>query len=68
MSVTLKVVSLIDKLHLQNFFMEKDNKVMLNFSFNPSQLEDLIDDVLKVEGKSYRPNQFEIDVINELEN
>lgn len=67
MSITLKVVSLIDKLRLQNFFMEKDNQVMLNLSFNPSAMEDLIDDVFKVDGASYRPNQFEIDVINELE-
>jgi hypothetical protein len=67
MSITLKVVSLIDKLHLQSFFMEKDNKVMLNLSFNPSAIEDVIDDVLKVDGHAYRPNQFEIDVLSELE-
>ena len=67
MSITLKVVSLIDKLHLQSFFMEKDNKVMLNLSFNPSAIEDVIDDVLKVDGHAYRPSQFEIDVLSELE-
>lgn len=67
MSITLKVVSLIDKLHLQNFFMEKDNKVMLNLTIRPDHIEEVIDDVLKVDGNAYCPNQFEIDVLKELE-
>lgn len=47
--------------------MEKDNKVMLNLTFNPEHIEEVIDDVLKVDGKAYSPNQFEIDVLKELE-
>lgn len=67
MSFTLKMISLIDKLHLQHFFMEKDNKVMLNLTFNPEHIEEMIDEYLKVNGKNYRPNQFEIDIIKDLE-
>lgn len=67
MSITLKVISLIDKLQLQQFFTEKDNKVMLNLSFDPKHLEDLIDKILKVDGHEYCPNQFEKDCLKELE-
>lgn len=67
MSITLKVVRLLDKLNLQHFFMEKDNKVMLNLTIKPDLIEDTIDDILKVNGKAYRPNQFEIDILKELE-
>jgi hypothetical protein len=67
MSITLRIISLIDKLHLQQFFTEKDNKVLLNLSFDPNHLEQLVDKVLKVDGKEYCPNQFEKDCIKELE-
>ena len=67
MSLTIKLVSLIDKLHLQSFFIEKENRVMINFSINPSKIEEFIDDHIKVDGKKYEPNQFELDVLAELE-
>jgi hypothetical protein len=67
MSITLKLVELVDKLHLQSFFMEKENKVMLNIKFDPSRFEDLINRVLPTKGHSYKPNQFELDVLDELE-
>jgi NAD-specific glutamate dehydrogenase len=67
MSITLKLVALVDKLQLQNFFMEKENKVMLNLSFDPSRIEDLIDSVLSTKGHSYKPSKFELDVLNELD-
>lgn len=67
MSITLKLVELVDKLHLQNFFMEKENKVMLNVSFDPSRIEELIDGLLPTKGNSYKPSQFEIDVLKELD-
>jgi len=67
MSITLKIVNLIDKLRLQRFFMEEDNKVMLNFILSPDHIEDLIDDTLKVDGKTYSPSQFEMEVLKELE-
>lgn len=46
--------------------MEKENKVMLNVSFDPARIEDVIDGLLPTRGKKYKPNQFEIDVIKEL--
>lgn len=67
MSITLKIVNLIDKLHLQNFFAQKDNKVMINISFDPTVIEDAIDELLKVDGRPYTPSQLEIDDIDELE-
>tara|TARA_Y100000385_G_C12963841_1_gene580940 strand:+ start:196 stop:402 length:207 start_codon:yes stop_codon:yes gene_type:complete len=67
MSITLKIVNLIDKLRLQRFFMEEDNKVMLNFILSPDHIEDLIDDTLKVDGKTYSPNQFEMEILKDLE-
>ena len=67
MSVTFKIIELIDRLHLQKFFMEKDNKILLNISIDPNRIEELIDRTLKPRGKNYKPNQFELDCINELE-
>ncbi len=67
MSVVFKVVEIVDRLHLQKFFMEKDNKVLLNLSLDPSKVEEFIDQKLRLKGKNYRPNQFELDCIRELE-
>lgn len=69
MSVTLKVVELIDRLHLNNYFIEKDNRVHLKaLEFNPAKLESLLDKVIKVKGVDYNPNEFELNCIRELEN
>lgn len=67
MSITLKLVALVDRLHLQNFFMEKDNKVMLNLSFDPNKIESLIDQYFTSKGKAYKPNEFEESCIKDLE-
>jgi len=67
MSITLKLVELVDKLRLQNFFMEKDNKVMLNLSFDPNKIEDILDNVLPNRGQRYQPSDFEKDCIQDLE-
>lgn len=69
MSVTLKVVELIDRLHLNNYFIEKDNRVHLKaLEFNTVKLESLLDKVIKVRGVDYNPNEFELNCIRELEN
>jgi hypothetical protein len=67
MSVTFKIVELIDRLHLQNFFMEMDNKVLLNISLDPSKIEKFLDHKLKLNGQNYRPNEFELNCIRDLE-
>lgn len=67
MSTTLKLVELVDKLRLQKFFMEKDNKVMLNLSFDPKKIESILDQVFPTKGKAYEPNDFEKDCIRDLE-
>lgn len=68
MSITFKVVQLIDRLHLQSFFMEKDNKVLLNLALDPSKIESYLDHKLRLKGKSYQPNEFELKCIQDLEN
>jgi len=67
MSVTFKVVQLIDRLRIQKFFMEKDSKVLLNFQFDPSKIENFIDNKLKVHGKKYKPNDFEESCLRDLD-
>lgn len=67
MSVTFKVVQLIDRLRIQNFFMEKDSKVLLNFQFDPSKIEHFIDSKLKGHGKKYKPSDFEESCLRDLD-
>jgi hypothetical protein len=67
MGLTLKLVNLVDKLHLQKFFLEKDNQVLLNLSFDPKKFEAIIDKLIPVDGKFYQPNEFEKEVIKELD-
>lgn len=68
MSITTKMVELVDKLRLNHFFIEENNRVHLKFTeFNPQKLEGLLDSLIKIKGKSYDPNEFELNCIRELE-
>ena len=68
MTLTMRVVNLVDKLRLQKFFVEKDNKAHLKFvEFSPARVEDPLDKVIRTKGQAYRPNQFEKDCLKELD-
>lgn len=65
---TMKIVNLVDKLKLQNFFVEKDNKAHFKFAeFSPARLEELLDRVLRTKGKAYQPDEFEKQCLKELD-
>lgn len=69
MSITLKMVELVDKLRLTQLFIEENNRVHLKFTeFNPQKLEVLLDTFIKTRGKEYNPDEFELNCIRELEN
>lgn len=68
MTITMRVVNLVDKLRLQNFFIEKDNKVHLKFvEFSPARVEEALDNIFRTKGKKYKPNDFEKEVLRELD-
>ena len=68
MTITMRIVSLVDKLKLQKFFVEKDNKAHFKFAeFSPARLEETIDKLLRTKGNPYQPNQFEKDCLKELD-
>ena len=68
MTLTMRVVNLVDKLRLQKFFVEKDNKAHLKFvEFSPARIEEALDKIIRTKGKAYRPNQFEKDCLKELD-
>jgi len=70
MSITLKVVNLVDRLHLQNYFVEKEDRLLfapIRISLNERFLEEKIDKLFKLKGKPYSSNQFEQDCLKELD-
>ena len=68
MTTTMRIVNLVDKLKLQNFFFEKDNKAVLVLGeFNVARLEEKIDKLFKTKGKAYVPNDFEKECLKELD-
>jgi hypothetical protein len=70
MSITLKIVDLLDKFKVQHYFIEKDNKAYFTpmmIKFNPSQLEFLIEKFVSVDGNAYKMNDLEEKVLRELD-
>lgn len=70
MSITLRVVNFIDRLHLQNYFMEKENTLLfapIRISLNEKILERKIDQLFKLKGKPYAINEFEKNCLKELD-
>lgn len=69
MSVTLKIVELVDRFKLTHYFIESNNKVHLRLlEFDPQKVEVLLDKVIKSKGKAYQASDFELNCIRELEN
>lgn len=69
-SITLKVCYLVDRLKLQSFFIEKNEKVVftpIHIQINIEKIEKLTDFVLSAKGRPYQANQFEKDILAELE-
>ena len=65
---TMRIINLVDKLQLQKFFVEKDNKAHFKFAeFSPARLEELLDRLLRTQGKSYQPDDFEKQCLKELD-
>jgi hypothetical protein len=70
MSITLRIVDLIDKLKVQSFFVERNHKTYftpINISFNQNQLEKVTDKLFNVDGNAYKMNDFEKKVLQELD-
>lgn len=68
MTLTMRIVNLVDKLRLQNLFVEENNRTHLKLmEFSPAKLEEALDKVLRTKGKSYRPSNFERDVLEDLD-
>ncbi len=70
MSITLRIVDFLDKLKVQKFFIEKDNRTYftpIQISFNQNQLEHLSEKFLKVKGNAYKMNDFEKKILKELD-
>ena len=70
MSITIKVVEVIDKLRLNHYFVEKNNRTYfspIKIRFNTVLIENLIERVINVDGKAYKPNQLERDILKELD-
>ena len=70
MSITLKIVDLMDKLKIQNYFVERDNRTYftpVRIKFNSSSIESFIDKVINVDGRAYQMNELEEKVLKELD-
>jgi hypothetical protein len=70
MSITLKLVHLIDKLNIQSYFIEKNDRTYfmpIQFKFNTNKLEALTDKLIKVKGRAYKVNDLEKSILNDLD-
>ena len=69
-SITLKVVDLLDRLKVQSYFVEKNDRTYftpIHVKFDPNKLEIILDKIIKVKGNSYKMNKMEKQVLEELE-
>mgnify|MGYP005708108021 FL=1 len=70
MSITLKLVDAIDKLKVQSFFVEKGDKTYfspIHIGFDANSFENKSDKLFNVNGKPYKKNEFEEQVLKELD-
>lgn len=70
MSITMRIVNLIDRLKLNQYFIEREDKAYfspIHIKINTRSIENFIDHLVKVDGRPYRPNEMEKEVIKELE-
>ena len=70
MSITIKIVEIVDKLKLNHYFVQKNNSTYfrpITIKLNTDLIEKAVDKVMKAKGKSYKPSQLEKDVLKELD-
>ncbi|MFT6633330.1 MAG: hypothetical protein ACJAS4_003300 [Bacteriovoracaceae bacterium] len=70
MSITLRVVDLLDRLKVQRFFIERNQRTYftpIRISFNQAQLEKISDRLFKVKGNAYKMNDLEKEILEELD-
>lgn len=68
MNPTQKVIELVDKLKLQQLFVEKNNRVYFTpLRINPSKLEKRINNFLSVKGRAYKKNDLEESLLRDLD-
>jgi hypothetical protein len=67
MSLTQKLIEWIDKLHVQNFFIQEDDKVYIKIgAIDLKKLEDWLDKTLDIEGQFYETSELEEEIMSEL--
>ena len=69
MSLTLKLIYLIDKFKLGHYFAEEKKTGHIGikvFEFDPAKLEKRIDQIIKTKGHAYAPNELEQKIMEEL--
>jgi hypothetical protein len=70
MSLTLKVVEILDRLHIEKYFIEKDQEVYfrpLIIKINTNAIRQTFNKVCNVNGNAYIKNEFERKVLEELD-
>ncbi|MAX66273.1 MAG: hypothetical protein QF441_04790 [Bacteriovoracaceae bacterium] len=70
MSITLKVIDLIDKMKIQNFFVEKGNRTYftpIQIKFDQQKFEEISDRLFRVKGKPYKISELEKSLIKDLD-
>jgi len=69
-SLTFKAIQLVDKTKVAKLFVEKDHKLYfspIKIRINANQIEKIIDRLLRTKGKSYKMNDLEKSVLEELD-
>lgn len=70
MSITMRIVEVVDKLRLNQYFVQKDNRTYfspIHIKLNAEVIEKGIDSIIGAKGKPYKPNELEKQVLKELD-
>lgn len=70
MSLTLRIVEILDRLHVEKYFIEKDHEVYfrpLVVKVNTNAIRNTFNKICNVDGNTYITNDFEKKVLEELD-
>lgn len=70
MSLTLRVVEILDRLHVEKYFIEKDQEVFfrpLTIKINTDAIRKVFNKVCSIDGNAYKTNGFEEKILEELD-
>ncbi len=70
MSLTLRIVEILDRLHVEKYFIEKDQEVYfrpLQVKVNTNAIRNTFNKFCNVNGNAYIQNDFEKKVLEELD-